>query len=307
MIRVERYSVSQLPPSVVERLNRYSLYTSIGFTALWRSMHGRDVYWVAAQDDRLLAVLPGVEFHARPFTTFQSMPNGLPTRICPLIEGSEHESTALSLLKAISGAGCARVFLNDFYAELPSHELLSKPCFTTVVDLSNPDWRPTNRKTRAEIRKADREGTTIEDFDPARHFTRFMELVYISRTRRGRTVRYTEDFYRSLAELAQKDSRVRWVCAMRDGVVVASHIFLIDADSALWWQLHFDKTFSYAKPNPYLFYTVAQELASEGVRRINLGMSPEHATGIIAHKEKWGGIEYTYPTYFRRSLLGRML
>ncbi len=307
MIRVERYIVSQLPPPVIERLNQFSLYTSIGFAALWRSMHGRDVYWVAHENDRMLAVLPGVEFHARPLTTFQSMPNGLFTRICPLIDEPEIPIAAKAMLKAIAGAGYARVFINDFTATLPTDVLKPRACTTSVVDLSDPDWRPTNRKTRAEIRKADREGTTIEDFDVARHFARFMELVRISRENRGRTVRYTEEFYRALSELAQKETRVRWVCAMREGVVVASHIFLVDGESALWWQLHFDKAYAYAKPNPFLLYTMAQELAADGVLQINLGMSPEHASGIIAHKEKWGGADYTYPMYIHHSLLGRLL
>ncbi|HVP06348.1 MAG TPA: GNAT family N-acetyltransferase [Candidatus Acidoferrum sp.] len=307
MIRVQRYSVSQLPLPVIERLNHFSLYTSIGFAALWRSLRGRDVYWVALEDDRMLAALPGVEFHERPLTTFQSMPSGLYARICPLTDERECLYSAPALLKAIAAAGYARVFVNDFYAELPPNPFQSRACTTTVVDLSEPDWRPTNRKTRAEIRKADREGTTVEDFDVTCHLPRFMELVNISRRQRGRTVRYSEDFYRALGELAQSDQRVRWVCAVRDGIIAASHIILVEGHSALWWQLHFDKAYSYAKPNPFLLYTVAQELAFEGVTRINLGMSPEHATGIIAYKEKWGGADYTYPMYVYRSLLGRML
>jgi hypothetical protein len=308
MIRVERYSASQLPADLLVRLSRFSLYTSVEFARVWATMGGREVFWTALRDGAIAAVLLGVEFHRRPFTAFQCMPNGLFARPWFAEDESDgREILSRTLLEAVSRRGYVKIFLNDFYRELTavrSYDISEQS--TTVIDLSDPDWRPSNRKTRAEVRKADREGTDLVDFDASRHFDRFLELVRVSKERHGQSTRYSESFFRQLASLAAIDNRIRWVVAMREEQPIASHIFFVDDVEALWWQLYFDRGFSYAKPNPFTFYTMAQRLALDGVKRINLGMSPPGASGIIAHKEKWGGESYRYPCYWRKSLIGRL-
>jgi hypothetical protein len=308
MIKIERYSASQLPADIIVRLNNHSLYTSMDFARLWKTMGGRDIFWVAVCGGEFGAILPGVEFHHGPFTVFQSMPNGLFMQVWFSSDDDRaRESYSVALLDAIFRYGYAKIYLNDFYRHLNTVcRFGTLDCATTVVDLSDPGWRPTNRKTRAEIRKAEREGTRLEKFDVSRHFDRFLSLVDMSEERHGRISRYSKAFFNELAGIGERDNRVRWVATIRQDQLVASHIFFVDGASALWWQLYFDKAFSYAKPNSYTFYTIVHQLASEGVRHINLGTSPSGAQGIIAHKEKWGGERQTYPCYWKKSLIGKL-
>ena len=72
----------------------------------------------------------------------------------------------------------------------------------------------------------------------------------------------------------------------RENDVAASHIYFIDNDTALNWQIYFNKKFSSLKPNQYILFTMARRLAAEGVRYLNLGATPPEASGLETYKNK---------------------
>ncbi len=88
---------------------------------------------------------------------------------------------------------------------------------------------------------------------------------------------------------------MRWYYVERDGKPVVSQIFLVEGETALNWQIYYDKQFSSLKANQLMLYCAAKELQREGVRFLSLGASPDDAEGVKIFKEKWGGFTATYP------------
>ncbi|MFZ5980322.1 MAG: hypothetical protein ACOYVF_06785, partial [Candidatus Zixiibacteriota bacterium] len=67
------------------------------------------------------------------------------------------------------------------------------------------------------------------------------------------------------------------------------------------------KKFSSLKPNQYILYHTAKELAGRGVRYLNLGSSPADAESLEKYKIKWGGDTFEYPCFRKQSWLGKIL
>ncbi|MEW6051267.1 MAG: GNAT family N-acetyltransferase [Candidatus Zixiibacteriota bacterium] len=309
MMIVQRMAASAVPTELQPRINSFSLYASIPFVSLWKTMSGTPVCWVLLEGTRIVAALPGVEFRPHPFTCFQAMVDGLYARIWVDESSSLNMTEAAGYIShALAMAGYARLYLTDFECEFPvSHGFQRQENETLVVDISNPDWEPPDATLRSEIRKAGREGVTVEPYDSGRHRKRFLELMTSTEHRHKRPPKYCDSFFDALALLAEQERRIRWVIGEVDGKLAASHIFLVDGASVLHWQVYFDKNFSFAKPNQYILYSMTRQLANEGVTRLNLGMSPPGAEGLAAYKEKWGALPYAYPTYVHRSWLGKLL
>jgi CelD/BcsL family acetyltransferase involved in cellulose biosynthesis len=133
-----------------------------------------------------------------------------------------------------------------------------------------------------------------------------MALMEKTEQRHGRRPKYTPAFFESLAGLAVTDERIVWRYVEHDGRAAASHIFLRDGNMLLSWQIYFDKTFSFLKPNQYLLHDTATRLAAKGVTTLNLGASPEGAAGLATYKKKWGGEVYRYRMLHGESLLGKL-
>ena len=59
--------------------------------------------------------------------------------------------------------------------------------------------------------------------------------------------------------------------------------------------MYFDKRFSFLKANQLITFTVARNMARQGLTVLNLGASPIDAESLDTYKQKWGGrpVEYT--------------
>jgi hypothetical protein len=305
---IERLELSQLPEATALELHEHSLYSSPRFADLWSSMGGTGVCWMLSEKGEVTASLTGVEFRFRPFTRFQAMPDGLYAGYTPRnSDRDERRASLQTLLDRLRAHGYAKLFVTDFRNEFGSISGFErKNCRTIGVDISKPGWEPPDPSIRSEIRKAEREEVRIENLDVVRHLPGFLELMRGTELRHGRSPKYSDKFYRHLAELARFDSRVQWVVVEHKGTVAASHIYLVDRDSALYWQSFFDKKYSFLKPNQYMLYWMAGRLADQGVKTLNLGGSPESAEGLRSFKEKWGGVELTYPLYMHNSWAGKL-
>jgi hypothetical protein len=308
-MKVARYPLSRAVWEDIAPLIGDAFFVSVGFSNLWRTLGGTPVYWLAKEHDEILAVLPGVEFGNRPFRRFLCMPNGCYGRLffcnSPAID---RDRITTSLMDTLSGASYLKVFIYDFYNCLPSHKKFSiEECQTTLVDISSPDWQPPDKKLRQQIRKAEREGINIERFDLDKHLPRFLHLVKLTEKRIGSPSKYTAAFFKALASLAREDNRVRWIWCEHKGEPVSSNIFFIEHDSLLHWQSYFNEAFSYMQPHKYIPFTVAREVAQEGITYLNLGASPENVPGVEYYKSKWGGSPRFYNCHVRRTILGRLL
>lgn len=308
MINIQRLPAAALPEELGALLERHSLMASPSFARLWRTMNGLPVCWVLRQDGRVGAALMGVEFRAHPLTRFQAMVDGLYARLWVSPDSGLERPAALSLMmNALPLSGYARVLVTDFAREFPEQiDCPRRACETLLVDISRPDWEPPDSTLRSEIRKAEREKLPVEPFEPSRHMESFLALMRQTEKRHGRSPKYKPQFFEELGKLAQADKRIRWRHCEIEGKPAASHIFLIDGPMALHWQVYFDKRFSFAKPNQYLLFVMAKELAAEGVTTLNLGASPPGAEGLAAYKKKWGGVSYRYPMFYRYSWIGRL-
>jgi hypothetical protein len=107
--------------------------------------------------------------------------------------------------------------------------------------------------------------------------------------------------------LAEEDKRVQWVWSEHNGQAVSSHIFLIEHDNLLFWQMYFDEALTFLKPNQYVPFVTAKRMAREGVKWFNFGVSPKNAPGVVFYKKKWGGKLYSYNCYVMRRGLGKFL
>ena len=306
-MKAKRFKLSDLSTQMVDRLTDYSLYSSPGFARLWYTQKGRDTYWGVEDGNKIVSVMTSVEFGYTPFRRMQTMPDGLFARLVPMSEDVDLEACSVVLFDAVRSAGFAKVYITDFNHDLTVpegfHQASSE---TNIVDISSPDWQPPDETLRSEIRKAEREGVSIQVFDRKRHLEGFLRLLRATEARHVRDTLYSDEFFASLAALARDDKRVVWLTVEHNDQMAASHIYFRDGEHLLYWLSCFDKEFSFLKANQYMLYKTAVAARDGGVKYLNLGQSPAEAESLWAFKEKWGGEAYSYPLYTLRSLLGRM-
>jgi CelD/BcsL family acetyltransferase involved in cellulose biosynthesis len=212
------------------------------------------------------------------------------------------------ILAAITEAGYARVYVNDYYRQFEDHiGFDAQEERTSLVKIDSEEWRPPDKKLQSEIRKAQREEAVVREFALETDFHRFVELMQHTEKRHGRSPKYPPEFYHALARLATQDDRVRWLVCDCNGQLAASHIYLVESDQLLHWQAFFDKEYSKSKPNQAIMFAVVNEMKLRGVRVLNLGATPENAATLSDYKEKWGGETYGYPCLVWKSWLGRLL
>ena len=237
------------------------------------------------------------------------MPDGCYGRLC------YYENTALDrrhIIKLIRDAFLKRhyvkIFVFDFFDSF-SNDIGFEihPCTTTLVDISRPDWVPPDKKLQSQIRKAEREGVHIQIFDWTQHHRKFLELMKATEKRHDRAPRYNTRFFRSLAELACRDNRIQWIWCEHHGHPVCSHIYFIENKTLQGWQMYFDKSFSYLKPNQFVRFKMCRQAARQGVSRLNMGETPPGAEGLAYYKKRWGGKPYHYRCYVMKRGLGKYL
>ena len=307
-MRVTRIEPGELAPVHWERLAGGSFFASRGFLELWRARGGRPVAWLAELDGSPAAMVPGVEYGLGPFARFASLPEGCHGGVFadPGL-GAGRPAVTRALFDAIAARGYAKSWVFDFYASAPQHPAFAAaPVETTLVDISDPDWAPADRKLWAQIRKARREGIRLQRFDWGRHAGGFLTLVQGTARHHRVRQRYSVTMYRALADLAERDPRVRWVYCEHDGCPASSHIYFVERDTIQAWQSHFDRRFSFLKPNQYIRFTECRDAAQHGVRWLNLGSTPPGAAGIAYYKARWGGRRAHFALWTRYEGLGAL-
>jgi CelD/BcsL family acetyltransferase involved in cellulose biosynthesis len=306
---VSRRPLSGPVAAEVARLVGDAFFASPGFAEVWRHMGGRPVAWIAEAGGRVAAALPGVEFGRGPLARFHSMPDGCygGVYVDPAWE-PERAALAGALLDAVVRRGYVKTYIADFHRTVPEHPGFTvRPARAMVVDIGEPDWGPADAKLRSQIRKGHRERVRHERFVWDRHHRGFLRLMRDTEARHGQPPRYTDGVYRTLAALAERDPRVRWVWCERGGEPVCSHIYFMERGVLQAWQSYYNKAFSSLKPNQTVRYDLCRSAARTGVRRMNLGATPPRAVGLAYYKARWGGRWVSYPVLVRLNGLGRWI
>ncbi|MDH3889718.1 MAG: GNAT family N-acetyltransferase [candidate division Zixibacteria bacterium] len=308
-MKVTRLTADGTHEDLLQILSGDSLLLSKAFASLWAPLSGRVVYWAAHADSKIVALLMGVEFGMRPVRRFQSMPDGLGSRV--LLRAGDtalHDQAAEVILDAIAKAGYLKAHFTDFdnrYKTFTNYSALA--CSTTIIGISGAEWTPPDKKLQSELRKAAREQVTIQRFRSESHMKGFMRLMEATERRHKRKLTYSARFYQGLAALAARDDRIIWLWCDHEGQPVVSHICLVEGTTALHWQVCYDKAFSNLKANQYMLWDLIRRLRERGVIRLNLGASPDDAQGLLEYKSKWGGESHAYNCHIFKSWLGRWL
>jgi hypothetical protein len=308
-MKVERRLLSDLDARAVRALTGDCFFASPGFSEVWKAKEGRPVVWTVQADGALAAVLPGLEIGHGPLASFLAMPDGCYSGLftAPALT-AERGRFGTAVLDAVSRHRYARRFVFDFYGTLPRHPGFEvRPCETTLVTISGPEWVPPDEKLRSQIRKAEREGITMEPFEWDRHQEQFLRLMEATELRHGNPPRYPPEFFRALADLAHRDDRVHWVWCEHEGRPACSHIYFIEGGMLQGWQIYFDKAFSFLKPNQYIRFAMCRRMAARGIASLNLGGTPENAPGLADYKRRWGGRSHTFPAFAKMSGVGKLI
>ncbi|MDF1544778.1 MAG: GNAT family N-acetyltransferase [bacterium] len=275
--------------------------------SIWRTVGGHPVCWVARSGDKLAAALPGVEFGQAALRRFQAMPDGCYANIIMGSSSENREELKAATLKGIRQRRYVSANLYDFYNEFPgSDDFECHQCSTLLVSLDS-SWEPPDSKIRSEIRKSEREGASVRPFDIDRDFECFIKLVNLTSERQGIKRKYSDQFYRALAELAAKDKRVDWRWLDYQDQAVASHLNFVENDMLLNWQVLSDREFSFLKPNQLLLASAAREAIDLGLTKLNLGATPASVDSLLAYKKKWGGEMHHYRRFTCQNLLGKLV
>jgi len=307
-MQVRKHVSSDLPTEVIAWLDKQTLLGSRNFATLWETLGGKSVYWACYDGDRCMGLLPSVQFGRGRLARLQAMPDGLYARVHFSEIGCDRQKIVRMILAAMTEAGYARVYVNDYYRQFPDHPGFDvQESRTSLVNVDMEEWQPPDKKLQSEIRKAQREDVVAREFALETDFHRFVDLMRHTEKRHGRKPKYPSEFYHALARLAMQDARMRWLVCDCDGQLAASHIYLVEDDQLLHWQAFFDKEYSRLKPNQAIMFAVVSEMKSRGIRFLNLGATPEYAATLLDYKEKWGGETYGYPCLVRKSWLGRLL
>jgi len=284
-------------------------FTSATFAELWAAKGGRPVIWTLTEGDRTVAILPGVEFGRAFLRRFMSMPDGCYGGV---LCHPEHQADAPRLVAALTDAvlqaGYMRTFIFDFDGHMgcdPRFEAIRLQ--TTLVDISNPDWLPPDKKLVSQIRKAEREGIVVGPMHWPEHGERFLALMHHTEKRHGKNPSFDRAFFERLAEAATVDDRLHWVWCEHEGQGVCSHIYIIEQGMLQGWQIYFDKAYSFLKPNQYIRFQTCRRMARRGICWLNLGGTPENAPGLSYYKKRWGGDLYSYRGLVNKQGLGRFL
>jgi len=299
----------QLPDEIQNRLNNFSFFTSIGFANLWNTKGGKAVSWIAEHENKIIAVLPGVEFGTKPVKRFMSMPNSCYGSL--IFSGIPEElksEAGKALLNTIIKNKYIKTYLFDYYNTIPVHNKYRiEKCRTTLVDISDPAWEPPDKKLRQQIHKAEKEGITLVDFKFDEHFDGLMALIKKTEQRINENSKYSPEFFRALAELATMDKRVWWYWCEHDGNPVSSNIFFLEQDNILHWQSYIDEEYSFLQPNKFIPYHASRKASAMGFKYLNLGASPDKAEGVDFYKGKWGGKPYNYNCLVFKKGVGKIL
>lgn len=154
--------------------------------------------------------------------------------------------------------------------------------------------------TASSIKKAEKEGVTIEMTDTIEALRSFYELHCMTRKRHG-VPPQPYLFFAKLHEHLLSEGLGLTALAKHQGNVVAGLVCLFFGDSAVWKYGASDERFKHLSGNNLVLWETIKLCARKGFRSFSLGRTDLDNAGLLSFKSGWGG-ERTLLNYYRYDL-----
>ncbi len=149
--------------------------------------------------------------------------------------------------------------------------------------------------TQRKIRRAEREGLTVEEGRSDSLLDAFYQLQLLTRQRHGLPPQ-PRSWYRNLADCLGNALTIR--VALKDKQPVAAIITLLFNDTLVYKYGCSDTQFNNLGGTQLLFWRSIQEAKRSNLRSFDLGRSDDDNPGLITFKDRWGAQRSTL-TYLR--------
>lgn len=271
------------------------------------------VFLCGYDNGRLVAGLPAVITRRLGVPSFDSMPNHTYGSALFAVGLSEElkEDFIANIAGYLNGRRFSRITITDFERRLRNRDAigLRPECSLTHIVMidSIEDFEP-HRRIKRDLRTAAKSEYTITPVRSGSDIDAFYRLYRLTERRHGRRrPLYRRGFFHALADVMADSKMLYWPGLVIEGTMVASQINFIHGNTLINWRVVSDYEWRRYKPSQLLLYDAIEKAASMGVTRINLGASPPDAEGLIAYKERWGGMKVEFDIYSHRSRLRRMM
>ena len=176
MIQVRPLSDKEIQTEQLQEFSGYNLFSSIDFCNLWKCVGGKPIFWAAFENNKIIGVLPTVEFGMKNFKRLQSMPDGCYSNLlCD--DNFQRDEIEKQIFNKILSAGYLKIFIYDYFNKYLSINRFDKvKCNTVLMEISQ-EWIPPDKKLIAQISKAEREKVEIQKFVYKKHFEKFIKLM----------------------------------------------------------------------------------------------------------------------------------
>ncbi|MBN2184217.1 MAG: GNAT family N-acetyltransferase [Candidatus Krumholzibacteriota bacterium] len=273
----------------------------------------RAVFLCGYEGGRMIAGMPAVITRNFGFRSFYSMPYGTYGEVV-MAEGTDEakrDEFYLFLVKYLKKGRFSRIAINDFdrnFSRLSGPFLSHTEIFTHIIDLNeDEDHRPPDRKINGHIRAGQKADTTILCVKTKDQLSAFYRLYEMTEKRHGSLKPlYSKHFFTSILKHLSMTEKLYWNCLMYEDVMIGSCINFISSETLFNWQTVSNYDYRRFKPNHVLLSEAIDVGVSMGVKKINLGASPQYAHTLIDYKERWGGVKVPYDSYVSDSWLRRI-
>jgi hypothetical protein len=179
----------------------------------------------------------------------------------------------------------------DPAASFMLHTLDLQPSIDELFNSTHPNM------IQRKIRRAERDGLSIEEGRSETLLERFWRLMLLTRRRHGLPPQPIE-WFRNLATCFGERLKIR--VALSDGRPIASILTLKHGKTMVYKYGCSDAKYHRLGPVPFLLWSAILEAKAEGMTTLDLGRSDVGAEGLIAFKNRWGA-HATTMTYLRHA------
>jgi hypothetical protein len=303
------YSAENLPVDQWSILTKNSLYCSAEFVRLWRTMNGRDIFFLEEDNNRIVAGMAGVMFGRSFLSRFQSMPDGVYGGPYYNENRTTDDKSQFihSVFDWLQSEKILRIDIHNPSDRIEDNNFQRRDMVTHVIELEGESFEPPDNKIREHIRTGKRRGASVKIFDDVGSIDAFFELVKKTSRRHNEKPRFPKDWFRELLKISLVDERILWLAVIAEDKIIGSRICFIDRYQLLTWQYYSDKSYGHLKPGYLLLDFILNYALKRKIKAVNLGWSPPEAESLRDYKIRWGGREKTldYYTYFSR--LGNLI
>lgn len=242
--------------------------------------------------------------YSMPFGTYGGMifSEGLQTEeVTKVYERMDEELRKLKLVSAE---------VIDFFGQqkkLDQFGFRAEKAYTHLLDLSKHMDDPVHKTKRGAI-QAEKKGVKIEPLSSVEKIRDCYNLVLERDKRHGlKRSKFPVGLYENIWNILKLGQELRWSMATAKEQIIAFQINFLYKDTIYYWEGASLSEASNLRPNDALFSDTIQWGISKGYKYLNLGGSPEKATGLVRFKEAWGGEKKEYFIYSKKKFWYRTL